>query len=422
MTEEKEVYTTTIDGAVHAGEWAERLLIGDKRKDNQVTVGYVDNSFQDKIPATVPYSGLMRHTLVTGVSGYGKSTLFETLLVQIAENGDGFCYIDPKGDSSLSLLQRLPNHRLDDIVVLGTQNGNLTRTIDVFDRGEDTEEARLAAAETILQLLKSESYWGPMMEYAGQNLFVAAMEGDYTLTDINTSFLQNDVYELDSQNAEVVQHILESKGIEAFEPLLRRVSSLCETSIIADSQSETPTLSLHDAINNGKIILVRPEMSSELQTIFTSTVVLKLWEVFRHRLQQKDQTFNPYFLFVDEANAVLRSDVPFGDILSKARSAQLGIGASVQRIDQLSSHNRNALIGNCGNIITFNPGDLQTANELTPLVSASGRDKLLNLPRFQTYVSLKANYGVANEKVMTFPNIAPRRSKYQVESFLTNSD
>ena len=52
--------------------------------------------------------GRLRHMVLSGVTGVGKSTELETLILADAEAGLGMCVIDPHGDLAVEVLSRLP--------------------------------------------------------------------------------------------------------------------------------------------------------------------------------------------------------------------------------------------------------------------------------------------------------------------------
>ncbi len=67
---------------------------------------------------TISTDALLRHLLVTGPTGVGKSVLLEHLIIQHIERGHGAVVVEPKGDLVDGVLARIPEHRRDDVVVL----------------------------------------------------------------------------------------------------------------------------------------------------------------------------------------------------------------------------------------------------------------------------------------------------------------
>lgn len=52
------------------------------------------------------------HVYCVGKSGTGKSTMLENMAVQDIDAGRGVAFLDPHGGSALSLLDKVPRHRI----------------------------------------------------------------------------------------------------------------------------------------------------------------------------------------------------------------------------------------------------------------------------------------------------------------------
>ena len=59
----------------------------------------------------------LRHVLIVGKTGMGKSKLLRSLCVRDAELGRGFCLVDPHGDLATEVLGALPRRRTNDLVL-----------------------------------------------------------------------------------------------------------------------------------------------------------------------------------------------------------------------------------------------------------------------------------------------------------------
>lgn len=67
-------------------------------------------------PVALSVADRRQHCYVIGKTGVGKSTLLENLIIQDIEAGRGVGFIDPHGDSSLRLLDRIPSARIGDVI------------------------------------------------------------------------------------------------------------------------------------------------------------------------------------------------------------------------------------------------------------------------------------------------------------------
>jgi len=59
-------------------------------------------------PVAIEPRDLARHVYVAGGTGTGKSSLLVNIVLQQAESGAGLAFIDPHGDASQAILDRLP--------------------------------------------------------------------------------------------------------------------------------------------------------------------------------------------------------------------------------------------------------------------------------------------------------------------------
>ena len=64
-----------------------------------------------------------KHLYILGKTGMGKTTLLENMILQDIYNGFGACFIDPHGDSSQYIVDRIPPHRQKDLVYFRIQWG-----------------------------------------------------------------------------------------------------------------------------------------------------------------------------------------------------------------------------------------------------------------------------------------------------------
>src|SRR5207248_1432686 len=69
-------------------------------------------------PMALSVKDSLRHLHVIGPTGSGKSTLLTGLIEQDMQAGRGVVVIEPKGDLVADVLMRVPEHRLDDVIVL----------------------------------------------------------------------------------------------------------------------------------------------------------------------------------------------------------------------------------------------------------------------------------------------------------------
>lgn len=66
---------------------------------------------------SVHTEALKRHMLVVGMTGSGKTTMLERMILQDIEAGRGVGLIDPHGDLYDKILHQIPKSRSNDVVL-----------------------------------------------------------------------------------------------------------------------------------------------------------------------------------------------------------------------------------------------------------------------------------------------------------------
>jgi len=79
----------------------------------------------------------LRHLVITGPTGTGKSTLLSRLIVQDIKAGFGLVAIDPKSDLIDDVLARVPDARAADVIVLDPAATDQPIGFNVLQVGQD---------------------------------------------------------------------------------------------------------------------------------------------------------------------------------------------------------------------------------------------------------------------------------------------
>src|SRR5437762_1198798 len=74
------------------------------------------------------YQGLY----VLGATGSGKTTLLENLILQDLEAEHGLCFLDPHRDATRHILQRIPGHRRDQVLLCDPTDPEWAYGLNIF--------------------------------------------------------------------------------------------------------------------------------------------------------------------------------------------------------------------------------------------------------------------------------------------------
>jgi hypothetical protein len=226
-----------------------------------------------------PQECLLRHQLVAGKSGEGKSTWMIHMALAAMQAGFGLLLVDPHGDLADAVLAVVPEERVDEVVWV-----DLSDTVAAV--GLNPLDARLgrprdAAVSQIITALKSiwESAWGPRMEnaleFALRTLFEAnkhlCEEGrehaQHTLLDVTILFNEQSfchalLEKIEDPYIHRWWHLYYDplnlrEQRERIDPVLSKLAKFEHTiarAIVGQSRS---TINMAECISEGRIVLCK---------------------------------------------------------------------------------------------------------------------------------------------------------------------
>lgn len=94
----------------------------------------------------------------------GKSTLLLDMILQDINAGLGVGVLDPHGDLIHDVLSRIPENRINDIVLFDPADDQFPGALNILEARDDSERERIVA-ETVMSLERYfPSSWGPRLE------------------------------------------------------------------------------------------------------------------------------------------------------------------------------------------------------------------------------------------------------------------
>ncbi len=358
----------------------------------------------------------MRHMYVLGMTGTGKSTFLENMIVQDLRNGHGLCLVDPHGELVASLLGKIPRKREKDVIVFNPLDAeapvgfNLLQWQTIEERDQIIDDFYL----TLEQMYDMRQAGGPMFENNFRNMLKLLM-GDkprggfvptileFTALYLNTGFRKWLV--ATTEDADVISFVAQLNrvtGDGSIKNLAPYITSKM-TRFVNDTrlkrifgQEQTP-FSFRGVLDEGKILfidLAKGRFGSTVSALLASQIVSRFKTAAMSRADIPERERKPFFLYVDEFQNLPQDE--FLELLAEARKYRLGLILANQFTSQLAPRSSSpqqgvlrALLGNVGTFVTFRLG-VEDANLLGPLFHPTFSEKdLRELPNWQAYVSMK---------------------------------
>ena len=371
--------------------------------DEGLLLGY--NLFRGiKKPIRLSLGDRQRHMYVVGQTGTGKSTFLENLALQDMLNGEGFCFIDPHGDTADNLISMVPKERTEDVIYFCPADMDFPMGLNLFEH-EQPEQRDFLIQEAINMLYKlydpqHQGIIGPRYEHWFRNAALTVMsnpEGG-TFIDIPKVFTDNkyakdllkhvtDQTVLDFWNKEMAStsdyHKSEVLGwfVSKFGAFL---SNGMMRNIIGQTKS---TFNLREIMDNKKILIVNLSKgkTGDLNSKLLGMIFVMQFQaaaMSRANIPEKDRV--DFCLYVDEFQNF--STDSFATIMSEARKYHLNLIVANQFTTQLSEEIRDAVFGNMGTIVSFRIGQNDVDSLTRYFQPLFDSDDLLRVPNWNAVV------------------------------------
>jgi type IV secretory pathway TraG/TraD family ATPase VirD4 len=364
----------------------------------------------------VGVSDRLRHVYVVGQTGTGKTTLLRTMILDDIAAGHGLCVIDPHGDLFQELVDSIPDHRRNDVILIDPTYLAYPVGLNMLEWHTEGERHFIAQEFAgILNRLLHDEFGPSVSEMAGPVFFqhvrmntLLAMSDPRepgTLIDLYAIFeepgywrrwvplkmrdtqlqrwvdtgLPNADYIRTKPGEVSVGSWIASKFTPfVFDPMLRNVFG-----------QRRSTVDLRDAMDRSKVVLVnlaKGQLTEANSRFFGMVILAKLQTAAMSRAALPADRRQSFFVYVDEFQSVATEN--FVTLLSEARKFGLGLVLSNQFVSQLeNSRISEAIFGNVGTMVAFRVGARDAEIVEREMGPALGRSDVLNLPNWTAYVS-----------------------------------
>lgn len=398
----------------------EKLLIGKN---------YASGFEQDVF---IPEETRRQHAYIVGQTGTGKSTLMKTMIISDMKAGRGMTVIDPHGELYNDLLEMVPEHRKNDVVLLDPGDFLFPIGLNILEvTDENQREAIVKEMKAIFKRIIREYHDLPTGEYAGP-LFFQHVQNNMLLTmsdleNPGTILEFNNIFQLDNFWKRWLPLKSKTPALEIWVKVLDQVdygratdgrrygdyfSSRFED-LINDPRlanifgQPRTTIDIAKVIEENKILLVNLSkglLGEANSALFGMIVLAKINAALMERVNliRQGRQLTPHYLYVDEFQNIATEN--FSILLAEARKFGLGLVLANQYLNQINDHKiKNAIFGNVGTIISFRLG-FEDARQLEgEFIPSFNAQELCNLPNY--YAALRTNIGGERTSPCSFKTI-----------------
>jgi hypothetical protein len=310
-----------------------------------------------------------RHMHVIGATGTGKSTLLLNLIVQDMENGNGLAVFDPHGDLIDDILQRVPESRMKDVVLIDPSDTEYVVGVNVLHAHSDLEKT-LIASDMVAVFKRLSTAWGDQMTAVLGNAVLAILESDRggTLVDLRRFLIDKEFRNgfLPSVRDEEVREYWQAEyplltGRPHASVLARLGSFLRPKPIRAMVSAREKTLDLSAVMGEGRIFLAKLSqglIGEENSALLGAMFVGKFQQLALARQAHEAQTRRPFTIYLDEFQNFATPTLT--TLLSGGRKYGVGLVLAHQEMRQVATHNPDllsAVLANAATRVAFRVGD-----------------------------------------------------------------
>ena len=365
-----------------------------------------------------------RHLAILGKTGMGKTTLLHHLIASDVQAGRGVGLIDPHGDLADALLNSIPRHRTNDVVVFDVGDTGHPLAFNVL--ACENREQRPLVASGVLSAFKKlyGDSWGPRLEHILRNTLLTLLEVPGTSLVSVLRILSDTTYRrsiLSHVGDPVLRGFWEHEfaamhpkfQAEAIAPIQNKVGHFVSSPFLRNILGQPKSrLDLRRILDGGKVLVVnlsKGRIGDDASALLGALLVTGIQLAAMSRANVLERERRDFFLYVDEFQNFATES--FATILSEARKYRLSLTVANQYLAQLDEATLHALFGNVGTLATFQVG----ASDAELLAEQFGGDltiqDLLRLPRYRAYVRLLIE-GMPSRpfSMQTLPPPKPRRN------------
>jgi hypothetical protein len=372
----------------------------------------------------VPWPDRLRHTLLMGATGTGKSTMLLSAMLQDAREGHGLAVIDPPGELADEFLARFPRERVDDLIIVDFNDREFPVPLNFLSWRsiEDRDLLIDTLYSTLLAIYRNPDFFGPIFEShfrSALRLLLGEQPRRHftpTLLELpqvfrNTEFRKYLQHECGDEDVKAA--ILEAERVTYGEQKLENIAPYVNAKFarfLQDSQLRRiighgdMALDFRRIIDEGKIAvfkLAQGRVGKHVSDMLIAQLVARFRIAAMSRADVPAVARRPFSLYCDEFQVI--ADENFSQMLSQCRKYGLALVLANQYATQLRDRGvLEAVLGNVGTVACYRLGP-DDAKLLAPVFAPEiGARDLLDCPNFEGYMKLCS--GPSSLRAFSFRN------------------
>ena len=353
------------------------------------------------LPLGISDEASLKHTLLLGPTGVGKSTAMLNLILNDIDAGHSVLVIDPKDDLNSDILARMNPKRANDVVYIDPTADNVVSINPLTGKGDPD-----LVADGMLAVLREifSSSWGQRTEDILSNALLTLMRttDNVTLSMLpallyNPTFRKKLVAEVSADDPiglgsfwQQYESLTPNKQQEITAPLMNKLRTvLTRKSLLRTVGQPDPNFDLSDLFTKKKIVLVslnKAKLGSTSARFLGSLILSQIWALTQAQGAIPESQRPIVKVYVDEMQDYIALPVSISDALAQARSYKVGFTLAHQYRDQVRDKELLAGIdSNVANkiVFTLNDPDARIIANMTGILKA---DDFKYLPRHQVYM------------------------------------
>lgn len=356
------------------------------------------------LPFGIKAKDRQRHMYVVGKTGMGKSTLLENMAAQDIQTGEGMAFIDPHGSAAETLLEYVPEHRVQDVIYFAPFDLNHPISFNVMeDVGPDKRHLVVSGLMSTFKKIWVDA-WSARMEYILTNALLVLIEyPDTTLLSVNRLFIDKEFRTrvvdyckdpaVKSFWTEEFANYTDRFAAEALPAIQNKIGQFTGNPLIRNIIGQPhSSFDIRKIMDEKKILIMNLSKGLIGETNANLLGSMLTTRIYLAAMSRADlpvdvmRTMPNFYFYVDEFQSFANST--FANILSEARKYHLNLIIAHQYIAQMEEEVRDAVFGNVGTTIAFRVGPFDGEVLETVFSPRFLATDLVNLGFAQIYLTL----------------------------------